>query len=131
MQDIDIFQLVILFSISFMSAFSVELNNYANDKNKNKQSIPLLYISECLVSGLSGFFVSIILIVLKQKILVCILAAGIGGFIGRKLLFALIKVAIIIFSIKKNVDISKLEELLSTLDYRSDDNSDNNNRNMT
>ena len=131
MQDIDIFQLVILFSISFMSAFSVELNNYANDKNKNKQSIPLLYISECLVSGLSGFFVSIILIVLKQKILVCILAAGIGGFIGRKLLFALIKVSIIIFSIKKNVDISKLEELLSTLDYRSDNNSDNNNRNMT
>lgn len=125
MQDINVFQLAILFSMSFMSAFSVSLNNYAKDANNNKQCSPLLYISECLVSGLSGFFISILAMILNRNILICILSAGIGGFIGRKLLIIIIKLGLIMFSMKRNIDVSKLEDILSILDQESN-NRDNN-----
>ncbi len=129
MQGIDIFQLAILFSISFMSAFSISLNNYAKDADTNKHCSPLLYISECLVSGLSGFFISILTMILNKVILICILSAGIGGFIGRKLLIIIIKLGLIMFSMKKNIDISKLEDILSILDQ--DSNNRDNNRKST
>lgn len=120
MNDIDIYQLVILLSVSFMSAFSIALNNYAIDKNKGKQCIPLLYISECLVSGLSGFFLSILVMIFRQNVLICLFASGIGGLIGRKLLFVVLKLGVVIFSIKKNIDLSKIENILNTIDDDTD-----------
>lgn len=122
---LDIFQLIIFISISFMAAFSISLNNYAKDKTSGKQCFPLLYISECFVSGLSGFFLSMIAMLVSKNFILCMLAAGIGGFVGRRLLFLIVKIAIMMFSASKNIDISKLQEMAKTLDMQTNDDNDN------
>lgn len=115
METTYIYQLVVLLSTSFMAAFAISLNNFANDKMQGKQCIPLLYISECLVSGLSGFFLSVLVMTFKQNLLPCMFTAGIGGLLGRKLLLGTLKVLLLIISNKNGVQSNKIEELLEIL----------------
>lgn len=110
------YQLAVLLSTSFMAAFAIALNNFANDKMQGKQCIPLLYISECLVSGLSGFFLSVLVMTFKQNILPCVFTAGIGGLLGRKLLLGTLKALLLLISNKNGVKSNKIEELLTILD---------------
>lgn len=121
-----IYEIIIIICISFISAFSISLNNYANDKMKKRKKdlIPLLYISETLISGLSGFFLSMISMLITKNIILWFICAGVGGFAGRKLLFVVIRIAIIVFSASKNIDVQKLQDIsdnIKTVDDKKGD----------
>ena len=108
-RPVNLYDMVIVASVAFVSAFTIALNNFANDKNKNETKTPLLYISESFISALSGIFISMGATLFIDNPVVWYMVAGIGGFAGRRLLFAFVRIFFVLLTNSKNIDIGNIE----------------------
>lgn len=93
--------------ISFISAFSKTLNDYASTPNTMKKYSFLFFISKVLLSGVCGVLIGALTNFLSTNVYLVTFSCGVGGIIGIRSIRIGIK---ILFSIKKiPIDVIKSE----------------------
>lgn len=97
--------------ISFFSAFTVGLNKYATQARRDKVKIDrLIIVSEIMVHGVSGFIIGLVSTKVVTDPYILCAVSGIGGMIGRKLLYVVANNFIGSIMSVKDLDTKKIDE---------------------
>lgn len=120
--NIDKFNLpmvILIISTSLFCAFSTNLKSYADDRVKKKKKLPYLYyIANTLVYTVSGILISLVSTLFTDNVTIWLIASGVGGFIGRKLLIFVVDILLRVFINVKNLN---SDEVLKNAKFTEDD----------
>lgn len=114
-----LFKILWVIIVSFFSSFAKELN----DKAKDPKESFLLFVSETLLNGISGFVIGILLFSITDNLFAITAGCAIGGITGVKLLTYITKFIILYISMLKNVNIDKLKDV--DIDNKEDNDKNN------
>lgn len=112
---------ILIISTSLFCAFSTNLKSYADDriKKKKKKKVPYLYyIANTLVYTVSGILISLVSTLFTDNVTIWLIASGVGGFIGRKLLIFVVDILLRVFINVKNLN---SDEVLKNAKFTEDD----------
>lgn len=109
----------IIFVFAFLTSLALQLNKFAKDKDKNCAKYGLVYISDAIVSAISGFLLGLLtLALLPDNHIVWIVAGILGGFLGQKLIPMILKIFLTFF--KSTLSSEELQKLVKDLDTSSE-----------
>jgi hypothetical protein len=114
---------ILIISTSLFCAFATNLKNYADDRmKKGKKKIPYLYyFANTLVYTVSGILISLVATLFTDNVTIWLIASGIGGFIGRKLLIFVVDILLRVFINVKNLN---SDEVLKNMKFTEDSDED-------
>ncbi len=114
---------ILIISTSLFCAFSTNLKSYADDRMKGKKKkVPYLYyIANTLVYTVSGILISLVSTLFTNNVTVWLIASGVGGFIGRKLLIFVVDILLRVFINVKNLN---SDEVLKNIKFTEDGDED-------
>lgn len=105
-----LFIILLMILISFFSAFTVGLNKYAIQVYRDKIQVSrMIIISEIMVHGLSGLLIGLVSTRFISDVYTLCAVSGIGGMVGRKLLYVVANNLIASITNIKSVDISNID----------------------
>lgn len=99
--NIPFIQILWLILVSFFCSFAKELNDYAKSPKKDF----LLFVSEVLLSGVCGCLAGVLGMYVTKNMYLITFTGGIGGILGLHV----VKLAIKVLFVMKNVDLKQID----------------------